>query len=207
MLLLKRKTFDLESGSPVVKADEAAAVATAADVIAAAETEAAKVAEDAKAAYEAEKARGYADGLEKGRLEILQQKLDLVDESASFMERTEQAMADIVIKALKKFVAEVGDKEVVVEIVRKSMRTIVRNQRQIRVKVAPEQLENVKARMKAIVQEFPSLNYVDVVEDPRLSPTACVVETDAGSVEASVEGQLAAIETSVRKHFSKEPQP
>ncbi|MBQ1569148.1 MAG: HrpE/YscL family type III secretion apparatus protein [Kiritimatiellae bacterium] len=204
MLLLKRKTFELENGSPVVKADEAASVATAADIIAAAEAEAAKVAEDAKAAYEAEKARGYADGIEQGRREIMCQKLELVEESASFMERTEQTLADIVVKALKKFVADVGDKEMVCEIVRKSMQTIVRNQRQIRVKVSPEQLENVKAKMQTIQRDFPSLAYVDVVEDTRLSPTACVVETDAGSVEASVEGQLASIESSIRKHFSKE---
>ena len=207
MLLLKRKTFDLENDSPVVKADEAAAVAKAADIIAAAETEAARVAEDAKAAYESEKARGYADGIAQGKAEILVQKLELVAESALFMERAERTMADIVVKALKKFVEEVGDKEMVCEIVRKSMRTIVRNQRQIRVKVAPEQLENVKARIEAIMQDFPTLMHVDVVEDARISPTGCVVETDAGSVEASVEGQLAAIEASIRNHFSKERQP
>ena len=204
MLLLKRKTFELENGSPVVRADEAAAVASASDIIAAAEAEAAKVAEDAKAAYESEKARGYADGIEQGKREIMDQKLALLEESAQFMEGVENKMADIVIKALKKFVAEVGDKEMVCEIVKKSMRTIVRNQRQIRVKVAPEQLENVKARIKEISQDFPTLTYVEVLEDARISPTGCLVETDAGSVEASVEGQLDAIESSIRKHFSKE---
>ena len=45
---------------------------------------------------------------------------------------------------------------------------------------------------------------IDVAEDAHLAAAACVVETEAGLVEASVEGQLAAIEKSIRKNFAKE---
>ena len=204
MQLLKQRTFKVETESPVVKADVIAAVSEAEDIITAAKNEAAQIAEEAKKAYEAEKARGYADGIDEGRGEILMEKLDLIDESVRFMESVEGRMSDVVLKALKKCIAEIGDRELVCQIVKKSMQAIVRNQRQLTVKVAPDMVPVVKERLTTILADFPSVAFTEVQEDAHLDPTACVVETDAGSVEASIDGQLAAIEKSIRKNFSKE---
>ena len=203
MLLLKKSTFEVTSDSSLVLAENAAAVASAEQIVAAAEEEAVRIREEAKAAYEEEKRRGYDDGIAAGKQEILMQKLDLIDASVSYMESVEQKMSDIVMKALKKCVAEIGDRELVVQIVKKSMQAIVRNQNQITVRVASEMVPVVKARIDEILSEFHSLTFIDVREDPHLSATACVVETEAGSVDASVEGQLEAIERSMKKNFEK----
>lgn len=204
MLLLKKKTFDVEAAGARVAADEAALVARAEEVMAAAEAEAAETRRAAQAAYAEEKARGYADGLDAGKAEILMQKLNLVDESVRYMESIEDKVAEIVMKALRKCVAEIGDEALVVQIVKKAMQAVVRNQRQITVKVNPAMVAAVKARVKELLAEFPSLAYIDVAEDPHLGAAACVVETEAGLVEASVEGQIAAIEKSIRSNFAKE---
>ena len=204
MLLLKRKTFDVEVDRPLVTADEAGVLAQAEDVIAAAEVEAAQIREEAKAAYAAEKQRGYDDGIAEGKAEILMQKLNLLDESVRYMESIELKVSEIVMKALRKCVAEIGDTELVIQIVKKAMQAVVRNQRQITVKVNPAMVDVVQGRLQEILAEFPSLSYIDVAEDAHLAAAACVVETEAGLVEASVEGQLAAIEKSIRKNFAKE---
>ena len=204
MLLLKKKTFDVETTGARVTADEAALVARAEEVMAAAEAEAAETRRAAQAAYAEEKARGYADGLDAGKAEILMQKLNLVDESVRYMESIEDKVAEIVMKALRKCVAEIDDAALVVQIVKKAMQAVVRNQRQITVKVNPAMVAAVKARVKELLAEFPSLAYIDVAEDPHLGAAACVVETEAGLVEASVEGQIAAIEKSIRSNFAKE---
>lgn len=204
MLLLKKKTFDIEASGPLVTAEEAETVDRVQAIIAAAEGEAAQIREDAKAAFAAEKKRGYEAGISAGKTEIMMQKLDLLDESVRYMESIEGKVAEIVMKALKKCVAEIGDKELVVQIVRKAMQAVVRNQRQITLKVNPEMVPVVKARLQEILADFPSLSFADVVEDPHLEASACVVETEAGLVEASVDAQLKAIETSIRKNFAKE---
>jgi len=204
MLLLKKKTFEVGAEGVRVSADEVGAIARAEEIIAAAEAEAACIAEEAKAAFAAEKKRGYEEGLEDGKAEILMQKLDLIDESVRYMSSIEQKVADIVMKALKKCVAEIGDKELVVQIVRKSMQAVVRNQQQIRVKVATDMVPVVKERTAEILKEFPSVSFLEVIEDPHLAGPACVVETEAGLVEASVDGQLAAIERSIKKSFVRE---
>lgn len=203
MLLIGKKDWTLESDRRLVKATDAATVANAEEIIAVAEADAAKIREQAKAEFEAERKRGYEKGINDGKMEIAMQKLDLVDSSVSFMESVEKKMADIVMKALKTFVVEIGDKEMVVQIVRKTLNAVIRTQRQVTLKVAPDMVENVKSRLNEFRLQYPTVETFDVVEDARLKGTACVLETEAGAADASVETQLAAIEKSLQSHISR----
>ena len=203
MLLVNKPDFAISSDRRVVKATDAATVRSAAEIIAAAEADAARIREEAKAAFEAEKQRGYEKGLADGKMEISMLKLEQVDSSVAFMEGVEQKMADVVMKALKSFVVDVGDREMVLQIVRKTMAAVIRTQRTATLKIAPELVETVRARVAELTAGFPTIETFDVVEDPRLKGTACILETEAGVADASVETQLAAIEKSLKKHFSK----
>ena len=203
MLLVNKQDFALQSDRRVVKAVDVATVRSAAEIIAAAEAEAARIREEAKAAFEAEKHRGYEKGISDGKMEIAMQKLDLVDSSVTFMESVEEKMAEVVMKALKTCVTEIGDREMVMQIVRKTMSAVIRTQRNVTLKVAEEQLENVRARVSELTAAFPTIETFDVVEDPRLKGAACILETEAGVADASVETQLAAIEKSIKKHIAK----
>ena len=71
------------------------------------------------------------------------------------------------------------------------------------VRVSPRMVSVVKARMQDILKDLPSVNFMEVVEDGKLIDRACVVETAAGTVDASVDAQIAAIEKSIRKNFAK----
>lgn len=203
MLLVNKPNFVLASDRRVVKATDVGTVRAAADILAAAETEAARIREEAKAAFEAERKRGYAQGLADGKMEIAAQKLDLVDASVSFMEGVEQKMADVVMKALRSFVVDVGDREMVVQIVRKTMAAVIRTQKQVVLKVAPEMVATVTARVAEFRAAYPIIETLDVVADARLSGAACVLETEAGVADASVETQLAAIEKSLKRHIAR----
>ena len=204
MLLINKGDFVLQSDRRVVKAADVATVCSAAEIVAAAETQAAQIREDAKAAYEEERKKGYDKGIADGKTEIAMQKLDLVDSSVAFMEDVEEKMSEIVMKALKSCVAEIGDREMVIQIVRKTMAAVIRTQRQVTLKVAPELVETVRSRVSELTATFPTIETFDVVEDPRLKGSACVLETEAGVADASVESQLAAIERSLKKHIAKE---
>lgn len=203
MLLVNKPNFVLASDRRVVKATDVGTVRAAADVLAAAEAEAARIREEAKAAFEAERKRGYAQGLADGKMEIAAQKLDLVDASVAFMEGVEQKMADVVMKALRSFVVSVGDREMVFQIVRKTMAAVIRTQKQVVLKVSPEMVATVTARVAELRAAYPIVETLDVVADARLSGAACVLETEAGVADASVETQLAAIEKSLKRHIAR----
>ncbi len=202
MLLIERQDFSLSSDSRLVKAADFATVSTAGEIIAAAEAEAARIREEAKAAFEAEKKRGYEKGLQDGKIEIAMQKLDLVDKSVEFMGSVEGKMAEIVMKALRSCVMEIGDREMVVNIVRKTMNAVIRTQRHVTLKVAPDMAAYVRERLDAIRIDYPTVETFDVVEDPRLKGPACILETEAGVADASVDSQLAAIERSIKRHLA-----
>ena len=204
MLLINKENFKLQSDRRVVKAADAATVRSAAEIVAAAEAEAARIREEAKAAFEEERRRGYEKGLADGKLEISMQKLDLVDSSVAFMESVEGKMAEVVMKALRTFVVEVGDEEMVMQIVRKTLNAVIRTQRQVTLKVAPEVVGVVRSRVAEFRASYPTVETLDVVEDPRLKGSACILETEAGVADASVETQLAAIEKSLKKHIARE---
>jgi len=202
MLLIEKQNFSLASDGRLVKATDVATVSSAAEIIAEAEAEAARIREEAKAAFEEEKSRGYEKGLQEGKMEIAMQKLDLVNSSVEFMGSVEGKMADIVMKALKSCVMEIGDREMVVNIVRKTMAAVIRTQRHVTLKVAPEMAQVVKERVAALRTDYPTVENFDVVEDSRLKGPACILETEAGVADASVDTQLAAIEKSLARHIS-----
>jgi type III secretion protein L len=203
MLLVNKPDFTIASDRRIVKATEMATVCSAEEIIAAAEADAARIREEAKVAFEEEKKRGYEKGLADGKMEIAMQKLDLLDSSVAFMEGVEQKMADVVLKALKSFVVEVGDKEMVVNIVRKTLNAVIRTQRHVTLKVAPEMVSVVKERVAALRQDYPTVESFDVIEDSRLKGPACILETEAGVADASVDTQLAAIEKSLQRHIAR----
>ena len=204
MLLIEKQNFTLASDRRLVKAVDVATAKSAAEIVADAETEARRIREKAKAAFEEERKRGYEKGLQDGKLEIAMQKLEQVDQSVAFMESVEGKMADIVMKALRSFVVEVGDKEMVVNIVRKTMNAVIRTQRHVTLKVAPEMAQVVKDRVAALRKDYPTVESFDVVEDERLKGPACILETEAGVADASVESQFAAIERSLKRHLARD---
>ncbi len=203
MLLVKKENLSLVSDRRLLKATDMATVRTAEEIISAAESEAARIRTDAKAAFEEERKRGYAKGLADGKAEIADKKLELVDSSVEFMESVENKMADVVMTALRKCVSEIGDEKLVVQIVKKLMEAVVRTQKKIIVKVAPEMVPVVRERMRELLSRYPTVESADVVEDDRLAGTACLLETEAGVADASIDTQLAAIERSIRRHLSR----
>ena len=202
MLLVRKPNFKIQTDRRLVKVTDVAVVRKSEEILAAAEEEAARIREEAKKAFEEERRRGYEKGLADGKEEIAMQKLDLIDSSVAFMESVETKMADVVMNALKKCVEEIGDSEMVVQIVKKMMRAVIRTQKHLTLKVAPEMVPVVKARLDEIRASYPTLETADVVEDPRLRGTSAILETEAGVADASVESQLAAIEKSIRRHIS-----
>lgn len=202
MLLVNKPNFQIVSDRRLVKADEVATIRTIEDIIASAEAEADRIRTEAKAVFESEKQRGYETGLQNGKMEIAMQKIDLVDQSVAFMESVETKMADVVLKALRSFVTEIGDKEMVIQIVRKTMAAVIRTQRHITLKVAPDMAATVRARLAELRSDYPTIESMDVVEDQRLNGPACILETEAGVADASVETQLMAIERSLRRHLA-----
>ena len=107
--------------------------------------------------------------------------------------RVEQRMVALVMQAVQRIVADFGDRERVVAVVKGAL-AVVRNQKQVTLRVSPSQLDDVRASVNELLAAFPGVGFLDLVPDARLGPDACILESEIGVVEASIAGQLGAIE-------------
>ena len=203
MLIIRQGNLQIETTGRLVKRAEAQSIAEAMDVLSAAQKEAEDIRQQAREEFEAQRKLGYDKGLDDSKEEIASQKLEQVEKSIDYLSSMENKIVEIVLTALKKCVAEIGDKELMVQVVQKAMQAVVRNQQQVVLKVSPEMLPTVKERLNEILSKFPGVNYINLMDDPRIKGVSCIIETDAGNVEASLDHQLAAIEKALGKCFDQ----
>lgn len=199
MLKLNRlDNLQLEPGAKIVRAAEFQTLLDADAIIAAAEAEAARIRDEARAEYQREKERGYADGLVEGRLEMAEKMIDSVGHAVDYFSGLETKVVELVLKALKRILGELDARERVVHVVRTAL-AVARTQPRVTLRVAPADAEIARERLAEITQPYPEIHYVEVVADSRLAPAACILETDMGVIDASLDLQLAAIEKSLAR--------
>lgn len=181
-------------GQRVLKAADAALLREAQDLLAAASQRAEELERAAREAYDRRVEEGYRDGLEQGRLEHAEKLLETVMSSVEFIEGVEGTVVRVVTEAVRKVIGDLGDDERIVRIVRTALVT-VRNQQRVVIRVAPADERAVSQALAAMLQAAPgSTSFLDVVADPRLDRGACLLESELGVVDASLETQLKALE-------------
>ncbi len=185
----------------VPAADYAAMIETE-EVLAEARRQAAAIEAEARRAYEAEKARGYADGQAEAAAETAAQQLEVISRTVSWFEAVEGRMVEVVTAAVRKILGELDEGSLIQHVVHESMRTM-RNQRQVTVRVAPDAVAEVQHRLTTIMADYAGVSFVEVTADARLRRGGCILESELGVVDASVDVQLEALSRALRSAFSR----
>ena len=195
---LGRDAVTPAAGTRVLKASEACLLLEAQTLLDAARERAAEMDREAQAAYERRREEGYRDGQEEGRLEHAEKVLETVLSSVEYIEGIESTLVRVVSEAIRKVIGEVDENERIVRIVRNAL-TTVRNQQRVLIRVAPADEKPVREALAAMLTAVPgSTSFVDVVGDARLERGACLLESELGVVDASLETQLKALENAFR---------
>ncbi|MEC4720726.1 HrpE/YscL family type III secretion apparatus protein [Noviherbaspirillum sp. CPCC 100848] len=187
-----------DPASAVSKADEVRVLLEQSRILNAARDEAARIVASAQSAYEAECRRGYEDGLAEAKMEQAERMIESVSRTVEFFSRIEGEMVNLVMESVQKIINGFDDTERIVIVVRNAI-SVVRNQKQITLRLNPGQVETVKKQMHALLADYQGVGQLDVISDPRLSPDSCILESEIGIVEASIEGQLLALKNAFEK--------
>lgn len=198
--LTPRRRFEagLAPGCKVVRASELQAFHDANALLDQARQEAERITAQAREAYEAERRRGYADGKEEARLEEAELMIENVTRNVEFFSKVESRMVDLVLQAVQKIIDDFDDRDRVMLTVRNVL-SVVRNQKQMTLRLHPAQVEVVKSRINELLAAYPGVGYLDIMADSRLKPDACILETEIGLVEASLDTQIAALRSAFQK--------
>ena len=108
------------------------------------------------------------------------------------------AMAQIVVKAVGKFIADARP-EALFEAALMRVDTLIRSEPFISVRVAPAQEASMREVLARLRDEAQWHMTVSVVADPALAIGACVVQTASGTLELGVDAQLEAFRRAVER--------
>ncbi len=197
---LSAERLKLQPETQLLKAGDYLVFQQAEQVLADARQQSEAILERAEQEFQEQKVLGYEEGMNAAKLENAEQMMAMVGQAVDYFAQVEQKVAGIVSAAVRKILGEFDDEELTFRVVRNALQ-VVRNQKQITLRVCPAQVESVNSRLSEILAQYTEIGYLEVVSDHRLRPGGCLVETEMGVVDAGVEVQLQALEKALRSRF------
>jgi type III secretion protein L len=157
--------------------------------------------DEAKKYYENEAKRGYDDGYSTGKTEMATQLAELAVKNTNNIKALEDSVVSLVTKALQRVIGEIDRKALIVNIVRQALKSM-KNQKEAILKVSPQDSQAVRDHLEEIISDG-IVDYLEVTADSRLQPGTCILETDVGVIDASLEVQMNAIMEAFKKVMPK----
>ncbi len=147
-------------------------------------------------------AKGLNDGLEQARLQFGESAQALAD-AATQLSRLREGLARNSSQDMLRLVMVIAEQvirreaqasaDVVLKIIEHALQASVRAD-QYRVRVNPDDLEKVVENKPLFLASISGLKNLSVEADPAVSRGGCLVESELGEVDATIETQLAAIQ-------------
>ena len=191
-----------EAGQRIIKAQDVARLLEAQDILDQARERAANIILEAEKVYALRHEQGYQDGKEEGKFELAEKMMETVMSSVDFIEGIESNLVNIVGQAIRKIIGDLDDNDRIVRVVRTALGS-VRNQQHVTLRVAPADAEAISQDLAAMVQSSPDrTSFLDIIPDPRLEKGACLLESELGVLDASLEIQLKAMEKALQSRIN-----
>ncbi|MBQ3892945.1 MAG: HrpE/YscL family type III secretion apparatus protein [Mailhella sp.] len=194
MFRLNADSFIPAEGTKIIRSADYGIMAEANALLEDARARAEKTLKDAEAAYQEKREEGYRDGLEEGKMEHSEKMLETILSSVEFIEGIEDTLVQIVNQSVRKIIGDMDSGERIVSIVRNALNN-VRGQQKVTVRVAPGD-EPAVSKALAMMTASPSgsASFLTILADARLQRDSCILESELGVVDASLETQLKALE-------------
>ena len=149
----------------------------------------------AGAAEAAQSASELISRLESAVAHVTKQRNALIDD-------VEPQMLKLCIEAVEKITRhEIRTDPRVVERAIKACLRRVKDSNEVCVRVSPEELDQMKACRDELLAVADGMPSIQIVDDRRVSPGGCVVESESGSLDARVETQLNRLQDKLMERF------
>ena len=180
------------AGTPVVKKEEFSALLEARDIVARAHRYGEALKADMHEQVEAARQAGYEAGLKEARTEFSATVVSTVAELETAFARLELRIVNTVMGALQQILGRIDDRTLMEQLVRRVL-SQARQSKELRLRVAAAQFDEVNRWLSEVIKEFPDIEFVDVLKDSAAAPGTCVLESEFGAIDASLDVQLAAV--------------
>lgn len=159
--------------------------------------------------------KGYREGNIKGKHEGFAEATGLMNTLVDGLKQLEAArgiqyrkaekeMVDLVVliaaEIVRREVAQ--DPAIVVEVLRKAVSELETKQ-SIVVRLSPKDMELLGVMRESLQQEMEVVEKMEFKADPAITPGGCILETNIGSLDATVENRLINIHRTLREQIGK----
>jgi len=153
---------------------------------------------DPGAVEEAARERGLsraiaaAEGSYRAKLERLESLTAALEaERKQFFDRVEPELVRLAVSIAEKVIGRELElrPETVVDLVRSAMKRL-RDRERLRVSVNPTDLERMKEARDDLISAVDGVRKLEVVEDRRVDPGGCVIESPNGTLDARIRTQM-----------------
>lgn len=148
---------------------------------------------------------GYEEGERQARAEFAQTITETTAHIESAFVGLEARIVNTVMTAVRQILGELDERIVVQRIIRRVL-VEARAQKSLRLRVSASQFEAAKEALAVVLQDLPEVEFIDVIKDPQAAAGTCILESEFGAVDASLDTQLMAVQRGlVSSMMSKRP--
>ena len=164
---------------------------------------------EAESIHERARAEGYKAGLAEAAqathelIQTLERDIaEVAAERATLVDSVELDVLKLCVEAVEKLTRhEVKtDPRTVLRMIKSCLRR-VKDRNEVRVRVSPEEVEQVKACREELLGVTEGLRELGIIEDRRVSRGGCVVETPSGDIDARIETQVQQMDSKLMETY------
>ncbi|WP_036771286.1 HrpE/YscL family type III secretion apparatus protein [Photorhabdus australis] len=166
----------------------------------AARAQAKEIEREAQTVYEQQKELGWQAGIDAARAEQASLIHQTQLQCQQYYRQVEQQMTNVVLQAVRKILKNYDQISLTLQVVREAL-SLVSNQKQVILRVNPEQAATVREQISRVHKDFPEIGYLEVTADARLDQGGCILETEVGIIDASLDSQLDALMSAINSKW------
>ena len=151
------------------------------------------------------KSQAQKEGFEQGFSEWVQKIAELEAEISKVRKDVQKVIVPIALKAAKKIVGreiEISN-QTVIDIIANSLK-VVSQHKKIRIYVNPKEFDAIEENRNRIKSIFENLEALSIQPKDDVDPGGCVIETEAGIINAQLENQWIILENAFQKLINAE---
>jgi type III secretion protein L len=192
------------SDKKVIRSEDFSTLLNASDLLDKTRTDIAAAQERAQLEAEELKKKGYDDGYQEGLAQLNEQIIALDNEKKRLRHEMNQLILPLALKAAKKVVAGElkAHPETIVNIVFQALAPVMQNHK-ITIYVNKADKEVLEAEKPQLKEKLEQIESLAIKERDDISPGGCMIETESGIINATIENQWRGIESAFDRYLKQ----
>lgn len=169
-----------------------------------AESESEKAVQDAHNESVSIKEKAYQDGFQEGLNQFNEQMLLFEDKLKVLRHELQKAVLPLVLKATKKIIGEElkQNPQSILSIVLQSIKNVAQA-KVVKLYVSKSDLEILESEKNELKKNFENLESFQIEERSDMEQGSCMIETERGILNATLENQYRALERALEAHMKQ----